>query len=243
MPDPTNPDQPEAGPGPSEETEAPASTQPVEPVGNAPAAEPPSVAQTTSPPAGSSRFAGARRLWKEATASTGARVATIVALALATVVVIGGLTSVAVALARHGDDNGAGHRMGQASGQVNGKGGVGGRQKPGGGSGPGLPGNGQHRPAGSIGGGTVGPGSAGALHGEFTQAQPAATYLFQRGAVTAVSATSMTVKSSDGFTARYAVTSSTRVRGTTVDQLKVGTSVMVIATKEGASADQVRVLS
>ncbi|GEM_PF-1327390 len=209
----------------------------------------PAAAGTPAPAAAAAprgpRFAGARRLWGEATASTGARVATIIALALATVVVIGGLTSAAVALARHGDNRGPDQRMGQEFGKGRPDGGVGGRQLPGGGSGPGLPGNDQNRPGplgGAGRGGGLGPGTAGSLHGEFTQGQPATTYVFQRGTVTASSATSLAVKSADGFTATYAVSDSTRVRGARAAQVSVGSQVLVIATKQGAAAVRVQVI-
>lgn len=209
----------------------------------------PAAAGTPAPaaagPSRGPRFVGARRLWGEATASTGARVATIIALVLATVVVIGGLTTAAVALARHGDNHGPGQRMGQEFGKGRPDGGVGGRQLPGGGSGPGLPGNDRDRqgPLGGGGlGGGLGSGTAGSLHGEFTTGQPATTYLFQRGTVTASSATSLSVKSTDGFTATYAVSDSTQVRGARAAQVSVGSQVLVVATKQGATAVQVRVI-
>ncbi|MEO7070159.1 MAG: hypothetical protein ABI131_06670, partial [Nostocoides sp.] len=110
-------------------------------------------------------------------------------------------------------------------------------QLPGGGFGPG---NGWVVPG--PGGGAVLPGAAGSLHGEFTQGQPATTYLFQRGAVTVVSSTSMTVKSSDGFSATYAVSSSTQVRGANASQITDGTDVMVVANKKGSAAVRVRVI-
>ncbi len=62
----------------------------------------------------------------------------------------------------------------------------------------------------------------------------------QRGQVTAVSPTSITLKSEDGFTASYTVSSDTRVRvgGTkkAIGDVKVGNNAGVIAIKEGGTA-------
>lgn len=241
------PDQP----GPQPETPP---TQPMDPVRADATPEPPA-ATPLDPPGGAGpqpaimtppprapRFGSARRLWGEATASPGARVATIVALVLATAVVIGGVTTAAVAVARHGEDGRGTVRVGQGGGpdgprfgpQNRGEG-----QQPRGRLAPEVPGR-------SVGPGAGGPrgglGAGGSLHGEFTQGQPATTYLFQRGTVTASSSTSLSVKSSDGFTATYAVSDSTRVTGARGATVTVGSEVVVVATKTGSAAVQVRVV-
>lgn len=104
--------------------------------------------------------------------------------------------------------------------------------------GPGMGGNGNGRGLGSL----LGPGAGlgDVQHGDFTvqgaNGTPVAMTL-QRGTVTAASSTSVTVKSSDGFTATYAVDSSTRGRTT---NLAKGDTVLVIAQKAGAKAVLIR---
>lgn len=78
-----------------------------------------------------------------------------------------------------------------------------------------------------------------ALHGEVTLGGKKTTRVidFQRGNVQQVSATSITVKSIDGFTATYVVTGDTRVRqagevGTLAD-VKTGDKVRVVAVNDG----------
>jgi hypothetical protein len=72
-------------------------------------------------------------------------------------------------------------------------------------------------------------------HGEFTvQDNDKATVMtLQRGEVTKASDTSITVKSTDDFTATYVVGDDTRGNAT---DLKVGDSVVVVAEKDGAKA-------
>ena len=81
-----------------------------------------------------------------------------------------------------------------------------------------------------------GPGMRGTLHGELTVPQTDGTgtqvVLVQSGTVTAVSATSLSVKSTDGFTATYAITSTTRVRakgGTGITGVASGATVWVVS--------------
>jgi hypothetical protein len=77
-------------------------------------------------------------------------------------------------------------------------------------------------------------------HGEFTVQGPngkATVMTLQRGSVTAATATKLTVKSEDGFSASYTLDSSTRGRTT---GLKSGDEVTVLATKDGAKAVLVR---
>ena len=80
----------------------------------------------------------------------------------------------------------------------------------------------------------------GTLHGEVTRPSAAGgteTLLVQTGEVTASSDTSVTVKSTDGFTETYAVAATTTVRGPAkAAGLAVGTRVTVVATKDGKTA-------
>ncbi|MEP6696353.1 MAG: hypothetical protein ABJA34_05670 [Pseudonocardiales bacterium] len=76
------------------------------------------------------------------------------------------------------------------------------------------------------------------VHGEFVVKGKDGKYVTaetQRGAVTAVSRTSITVRSADGFTATYAVTSDTKVgkdkAKADIAAVKVGDLVLVVAVK------------
>jgi hypothetical protein len=93
------------------------------------------------------------------------------------------------------------------------------------------PGNG----LGSLLRGAMGLGNV--QHGEFTftgsDGKPVAMTV-QRGQVTKVSDTSLTVKSEDGFTATYAVSVDTRRTG--ASDLASGDTVLVVAEKSGAKA-------
>jgi hypothetical protein len=79
------------------------------------------------------------------------------------------------------------------------------------------------------------------LHGEFVVKGKDGAYVTVvsvRGEVTAVSATSITIKAEDGFTATYAVTADTKVRGHDVDKIadvKVGDTGGAIGTKSGST--------
>lgn len=79
------------------------------------------------------------------------------------------------------------------------------------------------------------------LHGEFvTKAKTGyATFDTQRGSITAVSATSISLKSADGFTATYAVTADAKVRkngaGATITEVKTGDLARVVASKNGST--------
>lgn len=79
------------------------------------------------------------------------------------------------------------------------------------------------------------------LHGEFVVKGKDGAYVTVvsvRGEVTAVSATSITIKAEDGFTATYAVTADTKVRGHDVDKIadvKVGDKGGAIGTKSGST--------
>lgn len=85
-------------------------------------------------------------------------------------------------------------------------------------------------------------GLRGALHGEVTVPQADGTgtevVLVQSGTVTAVSATSLSVRSTDGFTTTYTVGSSTAVRaagGTAISAIEKDATVWVVATKARAA--------
>lgn len=105
---------------------------------------------------------------------------------------------------------------------------------------------------GTVRGGGGGlPGARGpigtALHGEFVASDPAAATTaggttativerMQAGSVTAVSATSITVKSTDNFSATYVVPS-----GLAVTAYSVGTKVMVLAKVSGSTVTLVSI--
>lgn len=86
-----------------------------------------------------------------------------------------------------------------------------------------------------------------ALHGEVTLGGREQRVVdFQRGTVDRVSDTSITVKSTDGFTASYVVTNDTRVRkdgkAAKVGDIHSGDTVRVVARKNG-STDTARVIA
>ncbi len=94
-----------------------------------------------------------------------------------------------------------------------------------------------------FGGGFGGPGAgpvANALHGDFVVASGTgyATERLQTGTVTAVSATDITVRSTDGYTQSYVVGSGTSVdQGSdTISKVARGNTVTVIATVSGQTA-------
>jgi hypothetical protein len=92
-----------------------------------------------------------------------------------------------------------------------------------------------------------GPLGAGLIHGQFTVPESGGGYqtiLVQSGTVTAVSASSVTVKSSDGYTLSYAVTSKTVVdaQSAGIGSVKKGDTVFVTATVSGTTATAVSVL-
>jgi hypothetical protein len=81
----------------------------------------------------------------------------------------------------------------------------------------------------------------GAVHGEFVVPKSGGGYQTmdtQRGSVTAVSSSSITVKSGDGFTKTYTVTSDTMVdaKRDGIGSIKVGDQVFVMATVSGSTA-------
>jgi hypothetical protein len=90
--------------------------------------------------------------------------------------------------------------------------------------------------------GLPGPAGLGSLvHGQVVIAKPNGGYEkvdVQRGKVTAVSASSISVRSADGYTASYAVASSTIVdaQRAGIGSVKVGNQVSVVATVSGSTA-------
>jgi len=83
-------------------------------------------------------------------------------------------------------------------------------------------------------------GPFGAVHGQFVVPKSGGGYQTidtQRGAVTAVSATSITVKSADGFVKTYQVVSSTNVDAQQdgISTVKTGHQVAVTATVSGST--------
>jgi hypothetical protein len=87
----------------------------------------------------------------------------------------------------------------------------------------------------------LGGGMFGVLHGQLVVAKPGGgdqTVDVQNGQVTAVSNTSITLKSSDGFTMSYGITSSTLVDAQRdgIGSVKVGNQASVLATVSGSTA-------
>ena len=190
-------------------------------------------------------------LWRQATSTTGGTIAVIVAgclVALMVLALMGVAGLVAVRAIGHDDRSDRIERVGDGGmlppGQqkkldrlpkaLEGQRG----QRNGQGDGQG---NGQGNGMGQGMGNGLGPlmrearGLGNVQHGEFTVEDngKATVMTLQRGEVTKASATSITVKSADSFTATYAIGADTRGRAT---NLKVGDSVLVVAEKTGAKA-------
>jgi hypothetical protein len=90
-------------------------------------------------------------------------------------------------------------------------------------------------------------GPLGAIHGQFVAPKPGGGYQTidtQRGTVTAVSTSSITVKSSDGYTKTYQVTGSTNVdaQRAGIGSVKTGQTVSVTATVNGSSATATQIV-
>jgi hypothetical protein len=94
-------------------------------------------------------------------------------------------------------------------------------------------------------GGQGGPGGAGqlmdALHGEYVVSDGSGNYtteLLQNGDVTAISDSSVTVKSDDGYTHTYTIDSDTVVGNgsTKLSSIATGDEVTIIATESGDTA-------
>lgn len=110
-------------------------------------------------------------------------------------------------------------------------------------SGQALPGDGDRMMGGALGGMR---GLAAALHGTFVASDGKGgyqTYDLQRGKVTAVTSSSITVKSDDGFEKSYDVTSTTQVnRGGKVTDVKSGATVIVMGVESGSSVNAQTIL-
>jgi hypothetical protein len=96
-----------------------------------------------------------------------------------------------------------------------------------------------------------GPGALGglfgAVHGTVVVPKPGGGYqtvAFQNGKVTAVSSTSITLRSADGYSRSYQVTSSTLVNAQRdgIGSIKVGQQVIATATVSGSSATATRII-
>jgi hypothetical protein len=175
--------------------------------------------------------------WRQATSTTGGLVAVIVAASLCLLLVVGVLSLGAAVAVRHW----AGHDRGTQVEQVGpGQRGLG-REGPGR-----MPmGNGSRGPgagADPLGGGRLSGALGTVQHGEVTvrdSSGAAVVMTVQRGTVTAASASSVTVKSADGFTATYSLDSTTRGAS---GSLAKGDVALVVAKKSGGSAVLVRVI-
>jgi hypothetical protein len=93
----------------------------------------------------------------------------------------------------------------------------------------------------------LGGGLFGVLHGQFVVGKPGGGYQtvdVQNGQVTAVSNTSITLKSTDGFTMSYVVASSTLVDAERngIASVKVGNQASVLATVRGSTATATSVM-
>lgn len=104
--------------------------------------------------------------------------------------------------------------------------------------GPGGTGGG---PSGGMGGGPGGGLTSEALHGEYVVSDGSGGYtteLLQNGEVTAVSDTSITAKSEDGYTKTYTIDSDTVVGNGSTDlsSIETGDDVTIVATVSGDTA-------
>jgi hypothetical protein len=88
--------------------------------------------------------------------------------------------------------------------------------------------------------------TARALHGEVTLAgKQHRVVVFQRGPAEKASATSITVKSADGYTATYVIGTETKVRkngeAATAADLQAGDRIFVAAAKDGSTPQALRI--
>jgi hypothetical protein len=115
-----------------------------------------------------------------------------------------------------------------------------------------MHGAGPYRRAGGwLGGGSrpggPGVGGFGAVHGQFVVAKPGGGYQTidtQRGSVTAVTGSSITVRSSGGFVTTYQVPSTAHVNAQRagISSIKTGNQVVVVATVTGSTATATSIL-
>jgi hypothetical protein len=108
-----------------------------------------------------------------------------------------------------------------------------------------------HGGPGAFGPAFAGPGLLGglfgAVHGTAVVPKPGGGYqtvAFQNGKVTAVSSTSITLHSADGYTHTYQVTSSTMVNAQRdgIGSIKTGNQVIAAATVSGSTTTAVRII-
>lgn len=104
---------------------------------------------------------------------------------------------------------------------------------------------GQFGPA--FGPGMLGGGLFGAVHGTAVVPKSGGGYqtvAFQNGKVTAVSSTSITLRSADGYSHTYPVTSSTIVNAQRdgIGSIKAGNQVVLIATVNGSTTTVIRII-
>ena len=250
---------PAAGGVPAFAEAAPAGLRPAGPPPGGPSSGPPPVGPPSGPPSGrppAGPTPGGPTgpppkgpgLWRQATSTTGGLIAVVLAAALSALLVLGVVATAGLLAVRAVDDDRNDRmdsvredgRMGLPPGQQ--------RKLDRLPQGPEAPrrngnGNGLGNGNGNGFGGGNGRGDLlrGAMglgdvqHGEFTVQQDGKTVVMtlQRGEVTKSSATSVTVKSADDFTATYVVNDDTRGR---TGALAVGDSVLVVAEKAGAKA-------
>jgi hypothetical protein len=100
---------------------------------------------------------------------------------------------------------------------------------------------------GFAGPGMLGGGLLGAVHGTVVVPKSGGGYqtvAFQNGKVTAVSSTSITLHSADGYSHTYPVTSSTIVNAQRdgIGSIKVGNQVVVTATVSGSTTTVIRII-
>ena len=111
---------------------------------------------------------------------------------------------------------------------------------------PAGPGRVRHRGLGGPGFGGL-AGLAGALHGQFVAGKAGGGYQtvdFQKGKVTAVSATSITLRSTDGYSHTYSIANSTIVdaQRNGIGSVKVGNQASLSAAVAGSTATAVSIM-
>ena len=102
-------------------------------------------------------------------------------------------------------------------------------------------------PGGGARPGGAGRAAFGAVHGQFVVARPGGGYQtvdMQRGSVTAVTGSSITVRSSDGFVKTYQVPAAAQLNAQRngIGSVRKGNQVMVVATVSGSTATATHIL-
>lgn len=182
---------------------------------------------------------GGPGLWRQATSTTGGLIAVIVAAGLCLLLVVGVLSLGAAVAVRHWAGRAGGTQVEQVGPGQREPGRQGPGRNPMGGGNRGMGGGAGGDP---LAGGRLGGALGTVQHGEVTVRDSSGADVVmtvQRGTVTASSASSLSVKSPDGFIGTYAVDSTTRGGGTTPAR---GDVVLVVARKSGGPAVLVRVV-